>query len=85
MNEDILEGLKNALSKGESLKYAMQSFYNAGYDVKEIQEAARALKLGIPKQSPLSNSKTFQDKSKFMQTEKTFSKNSVQKVSNYEQ
>jgi len=43
VNEEIFEGLKLALSKGESLKQAMMSFYNAGYKKEEIEEAARAL------------------------------------------
>lgn len=43
VREDILGGLKIALSKGQSLESAMQSFYNAGYKKEEIEEAARAL------------------------------------------
>ncbi len=43
VNEEILGGLKLALSKGESLKQAMMSFYNAGYKKEEIEGAARAL------------------------------------------
>lgn len=43
MENDILEGLKNALVKGNTLKQAMMSFYNAGYKKEEIEEAARAL------------------------------------------
>jgi len=58
MNEDILEGLRNALFKGESLNQAMQSFQNAGYDIKEVQEAARALQPNIPTQTPLSTPAT---------------------------
>lgn len=46
VREDILEGLKLAVSKGESLKHAMISFYNAGYTRAEIQEAAQALQQG---------------------------------------
>ena len=42
---NILEGLKTALSKGESLKHAMMSFYNAGYKKQEIEEAAGALQM----------------------------------------
>ncbi|MEJ2268014.1 MAG: hypothetical protein P8X70_02985, partial [Nanoarchaeota archaeon] len=41
VNNEILGGLKLALSKGESLKLAMMSFYNAGYKKEEIEEAAR--------------------------------------------
>lgn len=42
-NEEILGGLKAALARGESLKQAMMSFYNAGYKKEEIEESARAL------------------------------------------
>ena len=41
--EDISEGLRIALSKGESLQNAMQSFYNAGYSRDEIESAARMI------------------------------------------
>ena len=41
--EEIVEGLKAALSKGESLEKAMMSFYNAGYSKEDIEEAAGAL------------------------------------------
>ncbi len=40
---DIVGGIKLALSKGQSLQQAMQSFYNAGYKKEEIEEAARAI------------------------------------------
>jgi len=43
VNEDILGGLISALSRGESLKRAMISLYNAGYKKEEIEEAARKL------------------------------------------
>jgi hypothetical protein len=43
VKEEILEGLKYALAKGESLPQAMMSFYNAGYLKKDIEEAARVL------------------------------------------
>lgn len=42
----ILEGLKGALARKESLRQAMFSFYNAGYQKEEIEEAARALQRG---------------------------------------
>tara|TARA_Y100000310_G_C20654442_1_gene801248 strand:+ start:315 stop:782 length:468 start_codon:yes stop_codon:yes gene_type:complete len=47
MNKDILEGLKVAVARGESLKQAMQSFYNAGYERKEIEEAAKDVQHNI--------------------------------------
>jgi len=43
VKEDIFEGLKVALSKGESLKRAMMSLFNAGYPKEDIEEAARYL------------------------------------------
>lgn len=39
----ILEGLKLALHKGQTLKEAMMSFYNAGYTKQAIEAAAREL------------------------------------------
>jgi len=45
INQEILAGLKHAMSRGESLQYAMTTFHNAGYPEKEIQAAARALKV----------------------------------------
>lgn len=44
MRGDIIGGLKLALSKGQNLQDAMQSFYNAGYHREEIIEAAKTLK-----------------------------------------
>ncbi|MCK9568192.1 hypothetical protein M0R72_04540 [Candidatus Pacearchaeota archaeon] len=43
VNEEIVGGIKNALEHGDSLKDAMMSFFNAGYDRKEIEEAAATL------------------------------------------
>ncbi len=43
VREDILEGLRSAVSRGEPLKQAMITFYNAGYKREEIQEAAQAM------------------------------------------
>ena len=40
-NDDIVGGLKAAIERGEELKEAMMTFYNAGYSKKEIEEAAR--------------------------------------------
>ena len=62
VKEEILEGLKYALAKGEPLAQAMMSFYNAGYLKKDIEEAARVLQapqlqptqqLAQPVQQPL--------------------------------
>jgi len=43
VREEIVEGLRMALGRGESLLQAMMSFYNAGYLKKEVEEAAQAL------------------------------------------
>lgn len=43
INEEILGGLRAALEKGQTLRAAMMSFYNAGYKKEEIEEAARSL------------------------------------------
>ena len=43
MENEIFEGLKNAISRGNTLQQAMMSFYNAGYKKEDIEEAARAL------------------------------------------
>jgi len=41
VNEEIIGGLKSAIDRGESLKKAMMTFYNAGYKKEEIEEAAQ--------------------------------------------
>ncbi len=41
-NQEILGGLKTAVVKGQTLKQAMMSFYQAGYKKEEIEDAARA-------------------------------------------
>jgi len=43
VREDILGGLKLAVSKGESLQQAMQSLYNSGYAKGDIEKSAREL------------------------------------------
>ena len=43
VREDIVEGIKSAISRGETLQAAMMSFYTAGYGKQEIEDAARAV------------------------------------------
>ncbi len=38
--EEIIAGLKNAVSRGESVQQASQSFINAGYNSQEVMAAA---------------------------------------------
>ena len=45
---EIVEGLRAAVGKGEPLRRAMMSFFNAGYDRKEIKEAAIEMKKPQP-------------------------------------
>ncbi|MEX0920235.1 MAG: hypothetical protein WDZ69_01490 [Candidatus Pacearchaeota archaeon] len=40
---EIVDGLKYALARGETLEKAMMSFFNAGYTKEEIEQAAASL------------------------------------------
>ena len=42
--KEISGGIKNALSRGETLVKAKQSFINSGYTLQEVQEAALFIK-----------------------------------------
>ena len=53
VREDIIRGLENAMSRGESLEHAMYSFYNAGYSKEVVEEAARALSIHLSQQESL--------------------------------
>ena len=60
--EEILAGLKQAIERGESLEQAKQSFINAGYNTREVEEAAASLggiltKLQTPTSQTQPNSK----------------------------
>ncbi len=62
VKEDILGGLKSAISRGFSLREAMMSFYNAGYARNDIEDAARtvqyelAQKISTPAQTQTATS-----------------------------
>jgi hypothetical protein len=45
VNEDILGGIEKGVEKGETLEYAMMSFYNAGYQREDIEWAAKAFQM----------------------------------------
>ncbi|MEK6827598.1 MAG: hypothetical protein AABX99_03900 [Nanoarchaeota archaeon] len=51
-NEEIVGGLMSAIERGESLKKAMMTFYNAGYKKEQIEEAAQFLNQN-PTASPI--------------------------------
>jgi len=79
VRQDILGGLKAALSRGESINQAMTSFHNAGYKKEDIESAARALQ--IQQQAQPIKQITETPKQKLVKT----TKKQIQRVSNYEQ
>ncbi len=87
--EEIIGGLKSALSRGESLNRAMMTFFNAGYKKEDIESAAGALHIhGFEQPTNISSQET---KSTYVppKSKKGFQKinpsQTTQKVSNYEQ
>ncbi len=43
VRQDIVGGLRVALSKGQPLEKVIQTFYNAGYEKTEVDEAVRSI------------------------------------------
>ncbi|HED06356.1 MAG TPA: hypothetical protein ENI61_06705 [Ignavibacteria bacterium] len=87
VNTDLLEGLKVAISNGDNLQQAMQSFYNAGYDKRDIEESAKALQYQIG-QEQIQNpqlSKSENNVKKPTELSKLQLSKTTQKVSSYEQ
>ena len=68
VKEDLTVALKNALERGQSLEYAMQSLVTAGYSPEEVKESASYLNMGAAnfsqKQSPKVETKSVQAPSK---------------------
>ena len=76
VNEEIVEGLKSSVARGESLYQAMMSFYNAGYLREEIESSAKALQSSfINKRFPSDNEPKSADKMSLLKQ--------VQRVSSY--
>jgi FtsZ-interacting cell division protein ZipA len=49
--EELVEGIKQAMARGESLEKAMMSFYTSGYKKEDVEQAAAAVVgMGIPQQ-----------------------------------
>jgi hypothetical protein len=46
-DNEIIGGLKNAIERGQSLDKAVQTFINAGYNPRLVQEAATQLSSGV--------------------------------------
>ena len=59
VRDDILGALKSGLIRGETLKKAMMTLYNAGYKKNEIEESATALQQ-IIQQTPVAQTKISQ-------------------------
>jgi hypothetical protein len=82
VNEEIIEGLRAALSRGESLKDAMLSFYNSGYNQEEIEEAAMSVYKGSPKLNKIDNStNSFDIEESENKNKENMDKNNEKKVS----
>ncbi len=62
MKDEIQSGLKNAMDRGSSLKDAIQTFINAGYNPVEVNEAANAMGYGATNMT-LQNTQSSEDKS----------------------
>ncbi len=77
VNEEILGALNSALARGESLKKAMMTLYNAGYKKEEISEAARSVQEFTPATQPQTPQKVNQpiDTKMLAPTKKSTSKN----------
>ena len=52
VKEELVEGIKQAISKGESIEKAMMTFYSAGYSKQDIEEAAAASQTPTSFQQP---------------------------------
>jgi len=78
--KDIREGIKSALSRGETLKDAMQSFYNSGYKEEDVENAAKSI------QEANLQKKAIKPQEKFSPPEesKPNGRNSEQIISKYE-
>jgi hypothetical protein len=70
VREELVEGMKMAIEKGQALKAAMMAFFNAGYPKEEIEEAAREVQrqdmaVQKPKEIPISSAPTDSAAGKF--------------------
>jgi cobalamin biosynthesis Mg chelatase CobN len=82
VNEEIVGGLKNALERGDSIKRAMMTFFNAGYDKKEIEDAAATLLNYSSETKSITNPPEPESK-KAENTEDISTPQIIQKVSKY--
>jgi len=91
VKQDLFEGLKAAVQRGESLSQAVQSFQNAGYNSQDVQEAARALQSGnIPAPQtqqpvPTTQIKKPQTRPQKLPPQPIVQKRQTKKISSYQQ
>ncbi len=83
VREDILGGLRAALQRGESLRQAMLTFFNAGYIKEEIEEAAREFETEKTLQPQQAQPVLFIPQEVASRTDEMTQAPSVQKVSAY--
>ncbi|MBT3404621.1 hypothetical protein HN832_03215 [archaeon] len=87
INQEIYEGIKQAMARGESLQHASITFFNAGYPKQEIDAVAKALQLDqlAEKTQPGYSAKnpTSPQKIKTTSSIQTSSKKSPQKIFQY--
>lgn len=82
VNKEILSALQSALARGESLKKAMMTLFNAGYKKEEISEAAKSINSPTP---PSKQPKVKQASQQPASTSKTSKSQTSQRVSGYGQ
>jgi len=82
--EELIKGIRMAVKKGETLRDAMMSFYNAGYKKEDIEEAAREVysEMEYNKEEP-SESKQTTKRIEEVKKDVPFAPTTNQKVSEY--
>ncbi len=85
VNQEIFEGLKQAISRGEALRSAMMSFYNAGYPKEDIEIAARLVQAERANQTQSQYSQVHEAEQKLKALGQQIQQSTIQKVSGYEE
>ena len=85
VNQEIFKGLKQAISRGEALRSAMMSFYNAGYPKEDIEIAARLVQAERANQTQSQYSQVHEAEQKLKALGQQIQQSTIQKVSGYEE
>jgi len=85
VNQEIFEGLKQAISRGEALRSAMMSFYNAGYPKADIEDAARLVQAERANQIQSQHSEVQEAEQKLKNFGQQIQQSTIQKISGYEE